>query len=469
MSNEPVPRVAECRIPYTPRPAFLPFHRRAENEAVVICHRRAGKSIAICNDGQWRCCANERRDPPPRYAWFYPTRVRAKDAVWERLKHYAAPIPGHRVIESELAIEYPNVGRFTLYGAENSRAVGLWLDGVYYDECDEMPPKTIEEVAPTLADYNGFVVYAGYLRGRHNLFKRHQAAVGRPGIFTMYLRASESGIYPPEVLARQRAMMSEAAYQMQWELDVNASIANAIYGKQMDDLRREGRLKLVLADTQAPLYTFWDIGHSDRGDDWAVWLVQLVQRDILLLESFSRTGETPAYYAAKVREWEDKYHLRVALNYLPHDAKQRNQVGKTTQEYLKDAGLDRTRTVARTMDIWRSIDQMRALFPRVYLNSAGCSDTWTLGDMEMPSGIDALDYYSKKEEASTGLITDVPVHDQYSHLADALRTFAEAYSQGMLEGHSEIATHPGGPTRVKVSRERKQYYGDGFNRIRVNR
>jgi hypothetical protein len=39
----------------------------------------------------------------------------------------------------------------------------------------------------------------------------------------------------------------------------------------------------------------------------------------------------------------------------------------------------------------------------------------------------------------------------------------------MLEGHSEIATHPGGPTRVKVSRERKQYYGDGFNRIRVNR
>ena len=61
-------------------------------------------------------------------------------------------IPGVKVIESELAIEYPNRGRITLYGADNSRGVGLWLDGVYYDEADEIPAKVVAEVAPTLAD-----------------------------------------------------------------------------------------------------------------------------------------------------------------------------------------------------------------------------------------------------------------------------------------------------------------------------
>ena len=47
-----------------------------------------------------------------------------------------------------------------------------------------------------------------------------------------------------------------------------------------------------------------------------------------------------------------------------------------------------------------------------------------MGEMEMPSGLDCLDFYTKKEEATTGLIKDVPVHNQYSHGADALRTFA---------------------------------------------
>ena len=456
------------RVPYTPRECFLPFHNRVQSESVMVCHRRAGKTIAICNDGQFRCCGNRRVDPPPRYAWVFPTRVRAKDIAWERLKHYSETIPGIKVIESELAIEYPNRGRFTLYGADNSRAVGLWLDGAYYDEADEIPPQTIIDVAPTLADYNGFVVYAGYLRGRYNLWKRYQSAVGHPDIFTMFLRASESGIYSKETLERMRRDMGEAAYEMQWELDVNTSIANAIYGAEMDALRKEDRLKLVKADTLAPLYAFWDIGHSDRGDDWSVWLIQLARGDILLLEYFARSGQTPDFYAAKMREWEDKYEKRIANHYLPHDSKQRNQVGKTTIDYLKDAGMDRTRVVPRTPDIWTSINQVRALLPRCYINAPGCSETWKLGDLEMPSGIDCLDYYSKKQEATTGLILDVPVHNQFSHGADALRTFGEAYSHGMLEGNSEIATHGGGVMRVKVNRTSNRS-DTMFRGVRVNR
>jgi phage terminase large subunit len=433
-------------IPYRPRPAFLPFHNRTERESELVCHRRAGKTVALCNDAQRKCTSLVRAFPPPRFAWFYPTRVRAKDIAWPYLKYYSSPIPGARPIESELAIEYPNGGRVTLYGADNSRGVGLWLDGVYYDECDEIPQKVVAEVAPTLADYGGFSVYAGMLKGRHNLWRRYQNAIGKPGHHSLILRASESGIIPKDELARLRETMGEAAYEMQMECNVNASIANAIYGKQMDDARKDNRICRLAVDQGSQLYAFFDIGHSLSGDDWSFWLLQLQGRDILVHRYYSRTGEVPAHYAGIIAKMEDELRQRVAAVYLPHDGSTKDRKGNSASDDLEAAGLrGRVRVVPRSPNIWDGINDLRQLMPRMYFDSEGCTQEWSLGftpagePWNIPCGLDCLDYYTKKEEVTTGLIRDVPVHNQYSHGADALRTFAEAHTRGMLDGTSEYA------------------------------
>ena len=98
------------QIPYKPRPVFVPFHDRSQREAVMICHRQAGKTVAITNDIQKRCALMTRRFPPPTFAWFYPSRVRAKDIAWKYLKYYSANVPGRQIMESELSIIYPNGG-----------------------------------------------------------------------------------------------------------------------------------------------------------------------------------------------------------------------------------------------------------------------------------------------------------------------------------------------------------------------
>lgn len=441
-------------IPYRPREAFAPFHARTEQEAVLVCHRRAGKTVAICNDAQKRCLLNPRANPPPRYAWFYPTRVRAKDIAWGYLKYYSSKIPGARPIESELAIEYPNMGRVTLYGADNARGVGLWLDGVYYDEADEIPRSTIADVAPALADYHGFVVYAGMLKGRYNLWDRFVKAQKDPKIYTMLMRASESGIITPDELLRQRRMMGDAAYEMQLECNANAAIANAIYGLEMDQMRKENRIKIVAADPGSPLYAFFDVGHSISGDDWACWLVQLVGRDILLLQYHARTGKIPSYYADILRGWEELYGQKLDSVYLPHDGTRKDQLGKSTKDHLEDAGVRRIKTVIRTPAIWNGINTMRALFARVCINEPGCGEPWMLGEEKMPSGIDCLDFYTKKMDATNkGMILDVPEHNQFSHGADALRTFAEAYGQNMLDGTS-VYGQQGSHMQIDVSRTR---------------
>lgn len=431
----------QVTIPYAPRDAFKAFHNRTERWAELICHRRAGKTVAAINDLQKRCLTLKLPEAqavnPPRFAFMAPTRVRAKDIAWQYLKRFAEPIPGIKVSESELFVEYPNKGRVTVYGADNDRGMGLYLDGVVFDECDEIPPNVDDVIMPALSDRKGWTVHMGILRGRHNLFRRYEKFRGQPGHFQMMLRASETGIIDPDELVSLKEHMGAAAYAMQMEADVNASVANAIYGQDMDLLRKEGRLKLLALDRTCPIDLFWDIGYSDYT---AIWPAQLAARDILLQDYFCHSGQPVSYYADKVRAWEQAWGMQVRCHYVPHDAGHHDKgSGKTYVEHMQDAGLTRIKVVPRTPDLWTGINNLRKLFPRIYINSTTCGKSWTLGEMEMPSGIDCLDYYSKREDSTSGFIKDEPVHDQYSHGASALRTMAEAHDRGMIDGTSFTA------------------------------
>ena len=440
-------------VPYAPRDAFKAFHARTQRWAEIICHRRAGKTVAAINDLQRRALTHvlppAQAVNPSRFAFMAPTRIRAKDIAWQYLKRFSQPIPGIKVSESELFVEYPNKARVTIYGADNDRGMGLYLDGIVFDECDEIPAALDDVIQPALSDRKGWTVHMGILRGRHNFYKRFEKFRGLPTHFQLMLRASETNIIDAEELTSLKDRMGEAAYAMQMECDVNMSIANAIYGREMDTVRKDNRLRMVPVDRDLPLYTFWDIGYSDYT---SVWLAQFSGRDICLCDYYCNSGQPAAYYAAKVRKWEEEFGAPMRTAFVPHDANAHDKgSGKTYVDHLKEAGLDKVVVVPRTPDEWQSINTLRALFPRMYIDSTRCTVPWTMGEMEMPSGVDCLDYYRKKEDASSGYVTDVPVHDQYSHGASALRTLAEAHKSGLIEGTSFTAResrHGLGPVKV---------------------
>jgi hypothetical protein len=427
----------ETVIPYFPRRAFRSFHARTQRWSALICHRRAGKTVAAINDLQIK--ALECTQPHPRFAFMAPTRVRAKEIAWEYLKRYSAPLKP-KISESELYVQYPhNNARVTVYGADNDRAMGLYLDGIVYDECDEIPPRVHDIVAPALADRKGWAVWMGVLKGRHNLWKRLDEHRTDPAWFTLSLRASQSEILDPEELVSLRDQMGESAYALQMEIDVNASIANAIYGQEMDFVRKESRLCPLALDPTVPIDWFFDIGHSLRGDDWSLWGCQFQGRDILLQTYYARTGHIPSHYAEHLIRFCDHSKLRLGTVYLPHDGSRMDRHGRSAEDDLRAAGIPRIKIVPRTPNLWDSINDLRGLFPRVYIDSSRCTQGWTLAEIEMPSGVDCLDYYTKKEDQTTGIILDVPVHNQYSHGCDALRTLVEALKLRLIEGESSLA------------------------------
>ena len=56
-----------------------------------------------------------------------------------------------------------------------------------------------------------------------------------------------------------------------------------------------------------------------------------------------------------------------------------------------------------------------------------------------PTGLDCLEYYHRREENVNGTLSEVPVHDEFSHGCDALRTMSEAHRLGMIAGTSFTA------------------------------
>lgn len=53
---------------------------------------------------------------------------------------------------------------------------------------------------------------------------------------------------------------------------------------------------------------------------------------------------------------------------------------------------------------------------------------------EEPGGVEHLELYRSRPPGAGGSLVESPVHDGHSHTADAARTFAEAWSHGLLHG-----------------------------------
>ena len=422
-------------IPYFPRRAFVPFHARTKRWAVVVSHRRSGKTVAAVNDlvrGALTCSK-----PSPRFAYLAPYRQQAKVVAWDYLKRYTEPIGGRQVNESELHVKLPNDGRVTLFGADNYDALrGIYLDGAVIDEPADMAPQVWTEILrPALADRRGWAAWIGTPKGRNAFFRLYDRACSDPDYFSLILPASQSGILPESELSDARKSMDAESYAREFECSFDAPVPGAIYAKEIAALRAAGHIRDLAYENGYPIDTFWDLGDSDYT---CIWLVQFIGRDILVLDYYTAAGKNPKHYADHCAGWEAEYSTHLRKNYLPHDAANVLRGGCWLDD-LKAAGMRNLQVVPITPDVWRGINHLRTLLPRFFIDKTKCSRVHGQGDDACPSGLDCLEYYHKKEVEEGHQISEKPVHDEFSHGADALRVFAEAHQLGMIEGTSFTA------------------------------
>ena len=182
-------------IPYAPRVQFLPFHNRKERWAVIVAHRRAGKTVACVNElikGALQC-----RHTRPRFAYIAPLLKQAKAVALDYLKEFGLAIPGATVHESELRLDLPNGGQVRLYGGDNPDALrGIYLDGVILDEAADMSPRVFNEIIrPALSDRKGWAVWIGTPKGQNDFFDLYERGRDDDTFFTLMQAYNDASAY----------------------------------------------------------------------------------------------------------------------------------------------------------------------------------------------------------------------------------------------------------------------------------
>jgi phage terminase large subunit len=397
-------------IPYCPRDQFTPYHDRKERWAKVVAHRRFGKTVGTLNDMIRAALTATRTQPPPRFAYIAPTYSQAKDVAWQYLKHFSSVIPGLKMSESELWVEYPNGARIRLYGADNyDRMRGLYHDGVTIDEPAQMDPRAWPEVIrPTLSDYQGWATFIGTPSGRDWFFKIDLDESGEPAkdFFRLTLKASDTGIIPPDELQSLKAGLTEEQFAQEFECSFEAAIIGAYYGKLMAQADADKRTTGVPYEPTAQVYTAWDLGIRDST---AIWFAQVIGREIHVIDYYEASGVDLGHY---VREISSKPYL-YAGHIVPHDAQAKELgTGKSRLEVLESLGLKNI-TVARMHRVEDGINAVRTIIPRCWFDAKKCA-----------RGIDALKLYRSEYDEKLQSLKPRPVHDWASHAADSFRYLA---------------------------------------------
>lgn len=413
--------MAQVVIPYLPRPQFEPYHNRTERFAKIVAHRRFGKTVGCINDKIKAALTNTRTFPPPRYSYVAPTYTQAKDIAWGYLKHYSAPIPGLKMSESELWVEYPNSARIRLYGADNyDRMRGLYNDGVTIDEPAQMDPRAWPEVIrPTLSDYLGWASFIGTPRGRDWFYRIDKNEDGKPlnDFYRLTLKASETNVIPEQELQSLRDGMSEDQYNREMECSFDAAVEGAYFARLLAEAKNKGRICRVAADPLLPLRAYVDIGGSGRyADAFTIWIVQFVAQEIRVLDYYEAQGQVLGYHV----NWLRKNGYENAIIKLPHDGVNENNItGKRYEDHFREAqfNVDPPMPNQGKGAAQMRIEAVRRIMPKCWFNESTTE-----------AGREALIAYHEKrdEERNVGLGPD---HDWSSHAADAFGLMAICYEE----------------------------------------
>jgi phage terminase large subunit len=405
-------------LTYEPRRYFLPFHQRDNRWAILVAHRRAGKTVAAVNDLIEKASYNTRTNP--RYGYVAPLYNQAKQIAWQYLKDYAAPFKP-KISESGLFVELPTNGaRISLYGADNPDAFrGLYFDGLVLDEYGNMRPSVWTEVLlPTLIDRRGWAVFMGTPNGPNHFRDMYDERSVDPEWHTSLMPYTFTRVIPDDDIADIRKQMSEEEFAQEMMCDFAASTRGAFYSKEVARAEQEGRITALDFDTQ-PLNFALDLGYRD---DTSVWAWQARPDGYAFQGAWADSGKPIQTYINQINAFCDVYGVNRGEVYLPHDARAKSlQTGRSIVEQFVEAQI--LPTIVTNMHITDGIAAARQLFPVFWFDQTRCKD-----------GIRALKSYHRSWDEDKKMFVDAPVHDWSSHFADSFR-----YASLVMEPPPQLA------------------------------
>lgn len=397
----------DIKLKYRPRSVFEDFHDRKERWAVIVAHRRCGKTVACINDLIVKALLENK--PHAQYAYIAPYYGQAKSVAWRYLERFSEPVLA-KSNQSELWVELINGARIRLFGADNPDSLrGNFLDGVVLDEMADMKPSLWGEIIrPLLADRLGWATFIGTPKGHNAFYDIYNEATKKPNWYTKVLRADQTNLLPQSELDDAKASMSDNQYEQEFLCSFEAAIIGAFYGQEMRRLTDLERITSIDYDPMFPCHTAWDLGFNDST---SIWWFQVVYGEIRVLDHHSSNGQSIPYYTGLLAQKEDEFGYKYGYHYLPHDAR-----AKT----LASGGKSIIEQISAKIDIKHlKIVPNLSLQDGIQASRLALTRTWF--DNRCEEGIECLRQYQREWDDDKKVFRDRPKHDWTSHSADAFR------------------------------------------------
>ena len=206
----------------------------------------------------------------------------------------------------------------------------------------------------------------------------------------------------PEVLELERlhSEKTNPDYNNIWEGDCKAAVDGAIYANEIREAQEGNRITTVPYDPMMKVHVVMDLGWNDS---MSVILCQKGISDLRVIGYIEDDHRTLDSYSAQLKNLSYNW----GTMFLPHDGQSKDfKHGISAEDIMKKLGWD-IRIVPKA-DIESGIKLARMNFHRIYF------------DKSAQRLVECLKNYRRSINSATNE-PGAPLHDEYSHGADAFR------------------------------------------------
>lgn len=389
------------------RPIFKAFFEDRFRRLVIVMCRRAGKDLCT-----WNIAIREAVSRPGVYYLVYPTYAQGKKILWSSVtiqgQRFLDYVP-KQLVESlnsqEMKIHLTNGSIIQIIGSDNpDRIVGTNPRGVVFSEYALQNPRIYALMAPILAANKGWAIFQSTPRGKNHFWDLYQLALNSPEWWTCKLGLDQTKHIDPIEIEREieEGLMSPDLVQQEYYVSFNAGVEGSYYCKYIDRMRLNNQIGVVPWESSFKVHTAWDIGVRDST---SIIFFQCIGQTVRIIDYYEKNKEGLEHYVNHVLSKEYTYGKHIG----PHDIEVKEfGSGMTRIDKARQLGINFT--VASKLPIMDGIESVRSSLSKIWMDEKKCFKL-----------IRALENYRQEYDAKRQVYKENPLHDKYSHAADAMR------------------------------------------------
>jgi len=410
---------------FIPRDYQLPIIDAVEKKkfkrVLAILPRRAGKDIVAFN-----LCVRAALKEVQTIYYIFPTFSQGRRILWDNLTS-----DGFRVLdycpqdiadrnEQLMRLKFVNGSVLQVIGSNDydTALVGSNAKFMVFSEYSLQDPRAYQFARPILTANNGVALFLSTPRGKNNcLWDLYQIAKNSPDWFCYLRTVEETNHIPLNEIQKEIELgeLSEGMAKQEYWCSFDEGQDGYFYLSIIDKMRLEGKIGDVPWEPGFKVHTAWDLGINDPT---CIVFFQVIGAVVHVIDYYQASNRSIDHFVNYVFAKGYTY----SRHFPPHDIMVREQgSGITRREMYKQLGLNFSEIYKH--DLLDGIEFVKQKLPIIRIDERKCKDL-----------IKALSNYRQEWDSTRKQYKMIPLHDEWSHGADAFRYMCVALKKASFAG-----------------------------------